>query len=100
MRVLDHVEALAARGIAVMLSTHDPDQAFLCAHRAALLHGWRLAALGTPTDVITPASLRALYGVEVNVVAIPDAGGRSTRVCVPSLARREPADPGSRARPS
>ena len=35
---------------------------------------------------VTPASLRALYGVEVDVVAIPGPGGRSTRVCVPSLA--------------
>ena len=93
VRVLGHVQALAARGIAVMLSTHDPDQAFLCAHRTALLHDGRLTALGAPTDVITPASLRALYGVEVDVVAIPGPGGRSTRVCVPSLAvcERRPA---------
>jgi iron complex transport system ATP-binding protein len=84
VRVLGHVEALGARGIAVMLSTHDPDHAFLCAHRVALLHGGRLAALGAPTDVITPAALRLLYGVEVDVVAIAGPGGRSTRVCVPA----------------
>jgi iron complex transport system ATP-binding protein len=93
VRVLGHVEALAARGIAVMLSTHDPDQAFLCAHRTAVLHGGRLAALGAPTDVITPTSLRALYGVEVDVVVIPGEGGRSARVCVPSLGGREPGGP-------
>ena len=93
VRVLSHIEALAARGIGVMLSTHDPDQAFLCGDRAALLHNGRLAALGAPTDVITPGSLRALYGVEVEVVAIPGAGGRSTRVCVPSLGRQKPSGP-------
>jgi iron complex transport system ATP-binding protein len=96
VRVLGHVEALATRGIGVMLSTHDPDQAFLCADRAALLHGGQLAALGAPTDVITPASLRALYGVEVDVVAISGPGGRSTRVCVPSLGQREPGGPTGR----
>ena len=94
--MLGHVESLATRGIGVMLSTHDPDQAFLCADRAALLHGGRLAALGAPTDVITPASLRALYGVEVDVVAIPGSGGRATHVCVPSLARHEPGGPSGR----
>jgi iron complex transport system ATP-binding protein len=86
VRVLGHVLALGARGIAVMLSTHDPDQAFLCADRAALLHGGRLAAVGAPTEVITPATLRMLYGVVVDVVAIPLADGRTSRVCVPSLA--------------
>jgi iron complex transport system ATP-binding protein len=96
VRVLGHVGSLAARGIGIMLSTHDPDQAFLCAQRAALLHGGRLAALGPPTDVITPDSLRALYGVEVDVVAIPGSGGRSTHVCVPSLARHEPGGPAGR----
>src|SRR4030095_13678221 len=33
VRVLSEIKALAGRGIAVILSTHDPDQAFLCAHR-------------------------------------------------------------------
>src|SRR5262249_8940283 len=85
VRVLAHIESLGARGIAGMLSTHDPDQAFLCANRAALLHGGRLAAVGAPTQVITPAALRMLYGVEVDVVTIPLTDGRTTRVCVPSL---------------
>ena len=39
VRVLAEIQALAGRGIAVVLSTHDPDHAFLCAHRVALLHG-------------------------------------------------------------
>ena len=43
VRVLGEIATLARRGIAVILSTHDPDQAFLCAHRVALLHEGRLA---------------------------------------------------------
>ena len=46
VRVLAHVRSLARRGIAVVLSTHDPDQAFLCADLVALLHEGRLARLG------------------------------------------------------
>jgi len=93
VRVLGHIQGLGARGIAVMLSTHDPDQAFLCADRAALLHGGRLAALGAPTEVITPSALRTLYGVEVDVVTIPLADGRTSRVCVPSLSRTDATTP-------
>ena len=46
VRVLEHIQALARSGIGVLLSTHDPDQAFLCATRVAMLHGGRLARLG------------------------------------------------------
>ena len=35
VRVLSEIKTLAGRGIAVILSTHDPDQAFLCAQRVA-----------------------------------------------------------------
>jgi len=36
LRVLDQISALAKRGMAVVLSTHDPDHVFLCGDRAAL----------------------------------------------------------------
>jgi iron complex transport system ATP-binding protein len=86
VRVLGEVRALARRGIAVVLSTHDPDHAFLCADRVAMLHGGRLAHLGPPADTITPATLREVYGVDVEVHALPRAEGGVSRVCLPSLA--------------
>jgi iron complex transport system ATP-binding protein len=85
VRVLSELQGLAARGIAVILSTHDPDQAFLCADQVALLSAGRLVAIGDPSAVLTAAALRELYGVEVDVVAI-SRGGRPLRVCVPRLA--------------
>jgi iron complex transport system ATP-binding protein len=85
VRVLGEVERLARRGMAVMLSTHDPDHAFLCAHRVALLHEGGLARIGAPDEVITAESLRAVYGVEVTVLEVVRADGRATRVCVPAL---------------
>src|SRR5262249_23204771 len=48
VRVLQHIQSLAQSGIGVLLSTHDPDQAFLCANRVAMLHDGRLARVGTP----------------------------------------------------
>jgi iron complex transport system ATP-binding protein len=47
VRVLSEIKTLAGRGIAVILSTHDPDQAFLCAHRVAILQKGR-RILGRP----------------------------------------------------
>jgi len=85
VRVLAEIEQLARRGIAVMLSTHDPDHAFLCAHRVALLHRGRLARLGPPAEVITRESLRKVYGVEVIVTEVAGVDGRTARVCVPAI---------------
>jgi iron complex transport system ATP-binding protein len=82
VRVLEHVQALARSGIGVLLSTHDPDQAFICADRVAMLHQGRLVQLGSPGDVITYETLRRIYGVEV-VVAPIKVGGGSRSVCVP-----------------
>jgi ABC-type cobalamin/Fe3+-siderophores transport system ATPase subunit len=48
--------------------------------------------LGTPEEVITPASLREAYGVEVEVRELPRPGIGPVRVCVPSLARHRAPD--------
>jgi iron complex transport system ATP-binding protein len=85
VRVLAEIQALARRGITVILSTHDPDQAFLCAHRVALLHRGELVRVGSPGEVLTPPQLRAVYGVEVEIRPLVLADGRPVHVCVPLL---------------
>lgn len=85
VRVLSAIRRLAARGLAVVFSTHDPDQAFLCADHVGLLHGGRLVALGPPAEVITSEQLRAVYGVEVTVASVAVGRAGTQTVCVPSL---------------
>jgi iron complex transport system ATP-binding protein len=87
VRVLSEIKTLASRGIAVILSTHDPDQAFLCAHRVAILNNGRLAHLGPPQEVITSENLRAIYRVDVEVCSVERGNGEALQVCVPSLAQ-------------
>ena len=91
VRVLSEIKTLAKRGIAVILSTHDPDQAFVCAQRVAILHRGRLAYAGPPEDVITAAVLRAVYGVEVEIVEVESAVGEKHLICLPSFAQSRPA---------
>jgi iron complex transport system ATP-binding protein len=86
VRVLEHIQSLARSGIGVLLSTHDPDQAFLCATRVAMLHEGRLARYGTPEDVITAESLRRIYGIDVTVARVAAWEGRERRVCLPRVA--------------
>lgn len=91
VRVLERIAALAESGLAVVLSTHDPDQAFLVAGRVAMLHGGTLARFGPPAETITPESLKLVYGVDIGVVEIA-SGGTTRRVCLPSLARTSPLE--------
>jgi iron complex transport system ATP-binding protein len=77
--VLSEVRQLAARGLAVLLSTHDPDHAFSIGHRVALLDDGRLVAQGRPRDVLTPERLRTVYGVSVAVEQL----SRGQTVCAP-----------------
>jgi iron complex transport system ATP-binding protein len=85
VRVLQHIQGLARSGIGVLLSTHDPDHAFICADRVAMLHDGRLARLGDPSTTITSESLKEIYGVEVAVVQVPLGDGGERRVCIPGV---------------
>jgi iron complex transport system ATP-binding protein len=84
VRVLQYIRALARSGIGVLLSTHDPDHAFVCSDRVAMLHGGHLARLGDPAATITPDSLKEIYGVDVAVVRVSLSDGIERRVCIPS----------------
>lgn len=78
-RVLERVSALARAGAGVLLSTHEPDHAFLCADRVALLRPGRPLEVGAPAAVLSEAALAGTYGVAVTVASVG-----SRRVCFPS----------------
>src|SRR5262249_36193827 len=80
VRVLRRVQDLARSGIGVLLSTHDPDQVFVCADRVAMLHQGQLARWGVPQDVITAETLKTIYGVDVEVAIVPAGDGSMRRV--------------------
>ena len=84
VRVLEHIQSLSKAGMGVLLSTHDPDQAFLCANRVAMLHEGRLARIGPPAEAITAESLRQIYDVEVVVTRVPMGDGAERSVCIPA----------------
>ncbi|MBB6308504.1 ABC transporter ATP-binding protein [Xanthobacter tagetidis] len=69
--VLREVRALAVRGFAVLLSTHEPEHALAVADRVAVLGagGWFKA--GAAREVLTGATLSRLYGVPLTVEAAP-----------------------------
>jgi len=87
VKVLEQVSALRAAAIGVVMATHDPDQAFLCADRVALFHRGTLLCVDAPERALTADRLRLVYGVDVRVETIADRDGSVRRVCVPRSLR-------------
>lgn len=68
LRVLDHVAALKDRGLAVLMSTHQPEHALRVADRIAFLKGGRIVAQGG-CGIVSSRSLADLYGADESLVA-------------------------------
>lgn len=71
LRVLEILRGIAARGGAVLAVFHDLPLTMRYCTRLALLVEGRILAEGTPSDVVTPANVRAAYGVEMHARQAP-----------------------------
>ncbi|MBP6115346.1 MAG: ABC transporter ATP-binding protein, partial [Neisseriaceae bacterium] len=64
IRVLATIEQLKAQGLAILLTTHQPEHAHRVADRVVLLHQGQILANGKPAEVLTAAHLATLYNLE------------------------------------
>jgi iron complex transport system ATP-binding protein len=91
VRVLDCISQLAAHGMAVVMTTHAPDQALRISHRAALMQAGRIVAHGATADVVAGRALSELYGIPLQVVESKLADGSVARTCLPLRSIRPPS---------
>lgn len=68
LRVLKEIDALKSQGLAILMSTHQPEHALRVADRFALLKAGRIVALGGRA-LATVENLAALYDANVGDVA-------------------------------
>ena len=73
-KVMAQIRRLAAEGLGVLFTTHDPNQALRYADRVMLLRDGRALASGPAAALLTQDNLVALYGSAVEIVR--DADGR------------------------
>ena len=69
------IRSLAAEGMTMVMTTHDPNHALWFGGRAALMKDGRFVAVGPVADVITDATLSTTYDTEVRVFAVPGRDG-------------------------
>lgn len=80
LRLLNMIASLASDGYTFIKSTHFPDHAMMVSSSAILLKDGAIIASGKPSDVISQAMLKDIYGVDVRIEICGDH-----RVCIPRL---------------
>ena len=73
-RVMQEIRRLAAEGLGVLFTTHDPNQALRHADRVMMIRDGQAIASGAAADLLTPERLEQLYGVPIETVQ--DGDGR------------------------
>jgi len=71
IQLLAHLRQLADAGYAILLTTHHPEHALLCASRVAVLMEGRIMADGPAAQIVTAQTIRELYGVNVSAFSSP-----------------------------
>jgi iron complex transport system ATP-binding protein len=87
-RVIDELGRLRDAGIAILLTTHEPDHALLLADQALLLQRGGAIASGPAAQVLNSRDLSRLYGIAV-VVAEVEVPGGMRRVSVAAIGARD-----------
>ena len=81
LRVLEQARSLAREGYTVIQTTHHPEQSYLFSDRILTIQDGRVLKEGTPEEVLTEETIRALYGVDVEVVSLYHD---KARICIPA----------------
>lgn len=71
-KVMSQIRQLAAEGLGVLFTTHDPNQALAHADRVMLLREGQAIATGEAAAMLTPERLAELYGVAIETVRAAD----------------------------
>lgn len=87
IRMLKMTKELSREGYSIIMTTHDPDHAFLVCSRALMLKGGKIVSAGIPDDVVTTDNLTNLYNTRVCVTTAETdhASEKISKVCIPSM---------------
>lgn len=88
--VLNTLQSLSKRGITIIFTTHDPEQALLMDAKTLILFRHEPAVWGSANEVVTEKNLKKAYDARIRVVEIMDEQTYTpVRVCIPMLGGEE-----------
>jgi iron complex transport system ATP-binding protein len=85
IKVLEQVSQLSKLGLGVIMTSHSPNHAFLCATKIVLMQGNNTFCIGSVQDVLTEENLRLAYGPNITLTDVMDKKGRFHKRCVPFM---------------
>ncbi len=71
IRLLEQVRALAEDGRGVLLSTHEPEQAFRAADDVLLLFDRKRFVYGPVEEILTEEAMNEIYGIQTRILSAP-----------------------------
>ncbi len=72
--MLQMMRQMAALKVGLVVVLHDLNLATRCADQMVVLHQGGIAAMGEPSDIVTPALINDVFGVAADVVTHQDSG--------------------------
>lgn len=85
IRVLRMITKLREIGFGIIMTTHSPDQAFMCDSKVVLLQHGKPTIFGKTVDVLTEKNLKEAYGINVRIIQFPNSRGQITHMCAPEI---------------
>jgi iron complex transport system ATP-binding protein len=85
--VLGRMKDLSNHGMAVVMVTHDPHHALLCANKVLVMDDGKIIEEGSPNETITTETLRNIYDAQVYVTDVKLDSGGEVRTVIPLLKR-------------
>ena len=78
-RVLEYIIKLVEEGLTVVMTSHQPEHAFMVATKVVLMKEDGTIDYGLPENVITEESMKDLYGIDVIMMDTDIPNGRKTK---------------------
>ncbi len=88
VRVLEKICELRDDGYGIIMTSHDPDHAFLCDSTVLLLQKDAPAEFGPAERILTERSLRDAYDVDLHIIEYYGDDGEIHRSCTPQFRRK------------
>ncbi len=86
IRILQHINELAKRDIAIIMTSHFPDHAFIASTKVLAMNTGNEFYMGMPEEVVTSEVLQELYNIDVQINTIVDKkNNEELKICVPIL---------------
>jgi iron complex transport system ATP-binding protein len=85
VKILEQIDLLRKKGFSVIMTSHYPNHAFLCATKVALLQRNQCFITGNVDEVVMEDNLRNTYGIDVKITSVRNEAGNIVKGCIPLL---------------